>query len=272
MIKSCLIIESGSTQPRIFPFYQKLTIGRQSTNDISIADRLVSKRHAVVGRVKGQTVVKDLGSRNGTFVNGEKVEKAILYSGDRLKIGGAMLRFFKKEERGKTSSDRTSAEPGGVQELGEYLIEAGIVDEFTWLRVLGEEEKSQTIERLLLEIGLLDDLNLAKTMGKQMQIPLIRLKDLEIPQEVSSLIPVKVAKSHLLMPVKVSGGKLLVAMVNPLDSDALQALRLLTRMKIEVAVSPRQDIHEARARAYPMEFFEQALEGAADDDELTVEL
>ncbi|MEJ2363713.1 MAG: FHA domain-containing protein [Deltaproteobacteria bacterium] len=272
MIKYCLIIESGSTQERVFPFYQKITIGRQSTNDISIADRLVSKRHAVIGRVKGQIVVKDLGSRNGTLVNGDKVEKAILSSGDRLKIGGAMLRFFKKEEPGKTSSDKTSIGSGGVQELGDYLIEAGIVDQITWLRVLGETEKNQTIERLLLEIGVLDDLNLAKTIGKQMQIPLIRLKDLEIPQEVCSLIPVEVAKSHLLVPVKVSGGKLLVAMVNPLDSDALQTLRMLTRMKIEVAVSPRQDIQEALARAYPVEFLDQALQGAPDDDELTVDL
>ena len=272
MIKSCLIIESGSTEKRVFPFYHRLTIGRQSTNDISIADRLVSKRHAVVGRVKGQTVVKDLGSRNGTFVNGDKVEKAILYSGDRLKIGGARLRFFRKEERGKPSSDRTSAESGGVQELGEYLIEAGIVDQLTWLRVLGEAEKNQTIERMLLEIGLLDDLNLAKTIGKQMQIPFVRLTNLEIPQEVCSLIPVKVAKSHLLVPIKVSGGKLLVAMVNPLDSDALQALRLLTRMQIEIAVSPRQDIREALARAYPVEFLDQALQEAPDDDEITVDL
>ena len=159
-----------------------------------------------------------------------------------------------------------------MQELGDYLIEAGIVDQFTWLRVLGEAEESKTIERVLLEIGLLDDLNLAKTIGKQMQIPLIRLKDLEIPQELCSLIPVKVVKSHLLVPVKVSGGKLLIAMVNPLDSDALQALRLLTRMNIEVAVSPRQDILEALARAYPMEFLDQALQGAPDDDELTVDL
>jgi hypothetical protein len=272
MIKSCLIIESGSTEKRVFPFYQRLTIGRQSTNDISIADRLVSKRHAAVGRVKGQTVVKDLGSRNGTFVNGDKVEKAILFSGDRLKMGGAMLRFFKEEERGKTSSDSTSAKSGGVQELGEYLIEAGIVDQFTWQKVLGEAEESQTIDRMLLETGLLDDLNLAKTISKQMQIPLIRLKDLEIPQELCSLIPVKVVQSHLLVPAKVSGNKLLIAMVNPLDADVLQDLRLLTKMNIEVAVSPRQDILEALARAYPVAFLDQALQGASDDDELTVDL
>jgi len=272
MIKSCFIFEGSRTEKRVFPFYQRLTIGRHSSNDVMLADRMVSKRHAVVGRVKGRIVVKDLGSRNGTFVNGEKVEKAILVSGDRLKIGSTVLRFFREEQSGKTDLDGSSTTSRGVQKLGEYLIEAGIVDEFTLLRVLGEEEKSQTIDQMLLDTGILDDLSIARSLAKQLKVPLIRLTDLEIPQEVTSLIPVKVAKTHLLVPVKVSEGKLLVAMANPLDSDAIQALRLMTKMKIEVAVAPRQDILEAFVRVYPVEFLDQVLQGAPDDDEVTIDL
>ena len=272
MIKSCFILESGSTEKRVFPFYQRLTIGRHSSNDITLADRMVSKQHAVVGRVKGHIVVKDLGSRNGIFVNGERVGKAVLVSGDRVKIGSAVLRFFREEERGQTDSDGSSTPSGGVQKLGEYLIEAGIVDEFTLLRVLEEKEKSQTIDQMLLYIGILDDLNIARSLAKQLKVPLIRLKDLEIPQEVTSLIPVKVAKTHLLVPVKLFEGKLLVAMANPLDSDAVQALRLITRMKIEVAVAPREDILEAFVRVYSLEFLNQALQEAPDDDEVTIDV
>jgi pSer/pThr/pTyr-binding forkhead associated (FHA) protein len=272
MIKSCFILESGSTGKKVFPFYQRLTIGRHSTNDVMLVDRMVSKRHAVVGRIKGRTVVKDLGSRNGTFVNGEKVEKAILVSGDRLKIGSAVLRFFKEEKHGKTDSDGSSTIERGVQKLGEYLIEAGIVDEFTLLKVLGEEEKSQTIDQMLLDTGILDDLNIAKALARQVKVPLIRLKNLEIPQEVTSLIPVEVAKVYLLIPVRVSEGKLLVAMANPLDSDAVQALRLVTRMKIEVAVAPRQDILEAFVSAYPVEFLDHLLQGVPEEDQVTIDL
>jgi len=272
MIKSCFILEGGSTERRVFPFYQRLTIGRHSTNDVTLADRMVSNRHAVVGRVKGRIVVKDLGSRNGTFVNGEKVEKAILVCGDRVKIGSTVLRFFREEESGKTDLDGSSTNSGGVQKLGEYLIEAGIVDEFTLLRVLGEEEKSQTIDQMLLDTGILDDLSIAKALARQVKVALIRLKNLEIPPEVTSLIPVKLAKTHLLMPVKISEGKLLIAMANPLDSEAVQAIRLVTRMKIEVAVAPRQDILEAFVRIYPVEFLDQVLQGAPDDDEVTIDL
>ena len=272
MIKSCFILERGSTEKKVFPFYQRLIIGRQSTNDIVIADRMVSKRHAVVGRVKGKMMVKDLGSRNGTFVNGEKVEKAILFSGDRLKIGNAVLRFFNEEERGRGNSDGSSPTFRGVQKLGEYLIEAGIIDQSTLLKILGEEEKSQTIDQMLVDTGILDDVNIAKALAKQMNVPLVRLKNVEIPQEATSLIPVKMAKTHLVIPIKVSEGTLLVAMDNPLDSDAIQALRLMTRMKIEVAVAPREEILEAFVRVYPAAFLDQVLEGAPDDDEVTIDL
>ena len=105
MIKSCLILETKLTTKRVFPFYAKMIIGRHSTNDIPLPDRTVSKRHAVVGRVRGRVVVKDLGSRNGTFVNGQKLEKAILASGDRLKVGSVTLRFFQEDER---SEEHTS--------------------------------------------------------------------------------------------------------------------------------------------------------------------
>jgi predicted component of type VI protein secretion system len=272
MIKACFILESGTTEKRVFPFYQRLNIGRHSANDVILADRMVSKRHAVVGRVKGKIVVKDLGSRNGTFINGEKVEKAILASGDRLKIGSAVLRFFKEEEHGKIDSDGNSPTSLEVQKLGEYLIEAGIVDQSTLLRVLGEEEKSQTIDQMLLDTGVLDDVNIAKALAKQVNVPLVRLKNREIPQEATSLIPVKVAKTHLVIPLKVSEGKLMVAMANPLASDTIQALRLMTGMKIEVTVAPREDILETLVRVYPVEFLDQVLEGAPDDDEVTIDL
>jgi type IV pilus assembly protein PilB len=182
------------------------------------------------------------------------------------------MRCFREEEGGKTDLDGNATSSRGGQKLGEYLIEAGIVDEFTLLRVLGEEEKSQTIDQMLLDTGILDDLNIAESLAKQLKIPFLRLKDVEIPQEIISLVPVGVAKSHLLMPIKVLEGKLLVAMANPLDSEAIQALRLVTRMKIEVAVTPREDILETFVRAYPVAFLDQVLEGAPDDDEVTVDL
>ena len=269
-MKSCFIVEKELVEKRVIPFYSRLTIGRQSTNDIALPDRTVSKRHAVVGRVRGQIVVKDLGSRNGTFVNGERVEKSILLSGDRLKVGSVNLRFFRKEgSDGKpANSDKDLQE---LQQLGDYLLEAGLVDKFTLLGVQADEEKSQTIDQVLIGIGVLDDESIAKSVAKQLKLPFIRLQALQIPQEVINLVPVEVAKTHLLAPIKISDGKLLVAMVNPLDADAIQVLRMTTKKRIEVAAAARGDILEALIKYYPSAFLNQMLDGAAEDDEVTVD-
>ena len=272
MIKSCLILETKLTAKRVFPFYAKMIIGRQSTNDIPLPDRTVSKRHAVVGRVRGQAVVKDLDSRNGTFVNGQKVEKAILASGDRLKVGSVTLRFFQEDEtsQGKDAESPTTSQC--AQRLGKCLVEAGIVDEMTLLGALGEEKKSPTIDQLLIGLGLLDDDNIARALARQLRFSFISLKEREIPQQVTSLVPAEVAKTHVIVPVELAGGKLVVAMADPLDSSAIQVLRMATGMSIEVLVASRQDILEAIVRYYPAAFLDQALDGAPDLDEVTVDM
>jgi len=272
MIKSCLILETKLTTKRVFPFYAKMIIGRQSTNDIPLPDRTVSKRHAVVGRVRGQAVVKDLGSRNGTFVNGQKVEKAVLASGARLKVGSVTLRFFQEDETPQGKDAESTTTPQCVQRLGKCLVEAEIVDEMTLLGVLSEEKKSPTIDQMLIDLGLLDDDNRAKALARQLKFPFILLKEREIPQQITSLVTAEVAKTHIIVPVELAGGKLLVAIADPLDSSAIQVLRMVTGMSIEVVVASREDILEAIARYYPAAFLDQTLDGAPDLDEVTVDL
>jgi pSer/pThr/pTyr-binding forkhead associated (FHA) protein len=272
MIKSCLILETKHTTKRVFPFYAKMIIGRHSTNDIPLPDRTVSKRHAVIGRVRGQAVVKDLDSRNGTFVNGQKVEKAILSCGDILKVGSVMFRFFQEDEtpQGKDAESTTTSQ--SVQRLGKCLVEAGIVDEMTLLGVLSEEKKSPTIDQVLIDLGLLDDDNRAKALARQLKFPFISLKEREIPQQITSLVTAEVATTLVIVPVELAGGKLLVAMADPLDSSAIQILRMVTGMSIEVVVASREDILEAIARYYPAAFLDQTLDGAPDLDEVTVDI
>ena len=272
MIKSCLILETKLTTKRVFPFYAKMIIGRHSTNDIPLPDRTVSKRHAVIGRVRGQAVVKDLDSRNGTLVNGQKVEKAILSCGDRLKVGSVMLRFFQEDETPQRKDAESTTTSQCVQRLGKCLVEAEIVDEMTLLGVLSEEKKSPTIDQMLIDLGLLDDDNRAKALARQLKFPFISLKEKEIPQQITSLVTAAVATTHVIVPVELAGDKLLVAMADPLDSSAIQVLRMATGMRIEVVVASREDILEAIVRYYPAAFLDQVLDGAPDSDEVTVDI
>ena len=67
------------------------TIGRAGC-DIELTDPDVSRRHAVVRSLDGGLAVEDLGSTNGTFVNGKKVTSPVtLERGDHLKVGNTTL-------------------------------------------------------------------------------------------------------------------------------------------------------------------------------------
>lgn len=72
---------------------ERLTIGQSASNDLTLPyDRTVSHVHAVLERVAARWCVRDLGSRNGTFVNGERIwGERPLRSGDEIRVGGVRL-------------------------------------------------------------------------------------------------------------------------------------------------------------------------------------
>ncbi len=72
----------------------KVTVGRDPSNDIMLDDGTVSREHAVFIRENGHYRVEDVGSLNGTYVNRRRVDSVELHSGDELMIGKFRLVFF----------------------------------------------------------------------------------------------------------------------------------------------------------------------------------
>ncbi len=89
-----------------------VTMGRDVTNDIVLADPEVSRQHARVNRTPGGLVLEDLGSTNGTFVNGERlVSPRVLNAGDLVGLGeNVTLTFEAVEEEGAATMVATGAE------------------------------------------------------------------------------------------------------------------------------------------------------------------
>ncbi len=72
---------------------QPLTIGRAADNHIAVASPRASRRHAQIRREGAAFVLYDLGSANGTLVNGQRVQRAVLQPGDLIDIGDEVFRF-----------------------------------------------------------------------------------------------------------------------------------------------------------------------------------
>jgi len=84
-----LLVQGGREKSReILLKDGSITIGRLDDSDVSLADRLVSRRHALLEKDRGQWLIRDAGSRNGTFVNGKRIsEPHVLRDGDVIQIG-----------------------------------------------------------------------------------------------------------------------------------------------------------------------------------------
>lgn len=77
----------------VLPANRELRVGRSPGAEIQILDDLVSRHHARI-QIGSSITVHDLGSRNGTFVNGRRIDRATIVSGDRVEFGTAVGEVF----------------------------------------------------------------------------------------------------------------------------------------------------------------------------------
>ena len=84
----------GKRSTHRFEAGTRLAIGRSSKNELVLADLSLSRQHAELVPVDDDWKIQDCGSRNGTFVNGRRIETpTALRSGDRISLGGCSLQF-----------------------------------------------------------------------------------------------------------------------------------------------------------------------------------
>src|SRR6187431_3444896 len=91
---------SGKYQGGEFPLEEnrEIVIGRSSDLDMVLVEEMVSRRHARILLEDAVISIEDLGSTNGTFVNGEKIQKGVLKEGDRILIGTSILKVVPASE------------------------------------------------------------------------------------------------------------------------------------------------------------------------------
>ena len=94
---------------------QRVTLGKASTNAVPLEyDETVSRLHAVLENLGFAWSIRDLGSRNGTYLNGERITaERVLRSGDEVRIGKSRLLFWEVRDsgEGKLDEETMTAQP-----------------------------------------------------------------------------------------------------------------------------------------------------------------
>lgn len=115
--------------------------GRSTEADLVLADDAVSRKHARFYTSRGRTWVRDLGSRNGTVVNGKPVQVACLREGDRVAIGANLMRVSMVDASQVTASMRAgerrrgrgSEETPAGRSMSGTIEDIPLVDVLQWL-------------------------------------------------------------------------------------------------------------------------------------------
>lgn len=89
-----ILTHRGNTLERIVLDKPRFIIGRNEPSDLIVIDDWISRYHAALFRTGGTTIIVDLKSKNGTFVNGERVLRQVLINNDIVSIGDHRIKFM----------------------------------------------------------------------------------------------------------------------------------------------------------------------------------
>ena len=120
MAKIVLLLPNGTTLD-VPLSRERLSIGRRADNDVCLPNLAVSGEHATVVTILADSFLEDLGSTNGTLVNGKPVAKHFLRDGDQIDIGRHKLMYFVDDEAIPPSGAVKMALRDAVGDLGQKV-------------------------------------------------------------------------------------------------------------------------------------------------------
>jgi len=137
------------------------------------------------------------------------------------------------------------------KQLGELLIERGVINQHQLDKALNlQKEKGGLVGEVLVELGFAKEEDITQALTAQYGFPYLPLANYEINPEVVNIIPGRVARQYLIIPVDKVGSNLTLAMSNPLNVHAIEDIELMSGCSIQIFVSTLSAIKGAIEKYY----------------------
>ncbi len=137
------------------------------------------------------------------------------------------------------------------KQLGELLVEKGVIDKRQLEKAISaQKEKGGLIGEIIVELGFAKEEDIAQALTTQYGFPYLPLNNYEINPEVAQIIPARVARQYLLIPVDRIGKNLTIAMSNPLNEQAVEDVALISGCSVQTFVSTSSDLKRAIDKYY----------------------
>lgn len=137
------------------------------------------------------------------------------------------------------------------KQLGELLLDRGIINQSQLDQALSvQRDKGGLIGEILVELGFVKEDDIAQALTAQYGFPYLPLGSYDVNAEITSIIPGRVARQYLLVPIDKIGNNLTLAMSNPLNVQAIEDVELLSGCSVQTFVSTSSDIKKAIEKYY----------------------
>jgi pSer/pThr/pTyr-binding forkhead associated (FHA) protein len=235
-------------------FHSDIQLGKGPRNDIVIADPAVSSAHAIISYADGKYSIRDLGSRNGTFVDGERLtEPRVLQHGDVVGLGLSKLTFrLADHDRTASVSEATVAAvppPLTEESVANAVVSAGLAKQEDIDRVRADAEKRRLC-RALVEEGVASESPLRDLLSKTFQIASIDLENVQPDENVAARLTPELARDHQFVAVSEEDGGLILAVADPTDSDAIEEAKGMLGGEVSVRLATPSQIATFIERQY----------------------
>ncbi len=135
--------------------------------------------------------------------------------------------------------------------LGDRLVENGLISSQQLEKALAKHAiTGEKLGQTLVAMGFLQPDDLMKTLAADAGIPYVLLTDVEPEHSAIAIVPENIARRHTALPLRQENGRLLVAMDNPFDMEAVTAIERASGRPIRVVAAPRDGITSLLRRAY----------------------
>src|SRR5262249_4447042 len=127
--------------------------------------------------------------------------------------------------------------------LGELLVQNNVITAVQLNQTQEtQKKKGGRLGTALTKIGLMQENEMINFLSKQYRVPAINLQDFEIEADIIKLIPQEVADKHMVIPVNRSGSSLIIAMADPSNIFAIDDIKFITNLNVEVVVAAEPHI------------------------------
>ena len=138
--------------------------------------------------------------------------------------------------------------------LGEILVKNGLLTEEMLKQVLIDQKKTDLkVGQYLIRQGIVQEKQIIDLLSEQLNIKKYHMNDFPLDLELVRYIPIEIAQKNQVVPLKIKGNLLMVAIVDPLEITILDSIEKLNNMEVEPVICSEAEINQLINSMYGMQ-------------------